>query len=98
MRDENNLAQEQLQKISDLTKDYKKVLADHEAPCRDMFTSAVWSKEEHGDLKICEKCSYLKIVYMDKYYEEINYEKNFGISVKLSPPTKNVRHRANSGF
>ena len=75
---------EQLQKISDLTKDYKKVLTDHETPCLDMFTSAVWSKEEHGDLKICEKCTYLKIVYMDKYYEEISEIKDFSFEDFIS--------------
>ena len=75
---------EQLQKISDLTKDYKKVLTDHDTPCLDMFTSAVWSKEEHGGLKICEKCTYLKIVYMDKYYEEISEIKDFSFEDFIS--------------
>ena len=75
---------EQLKKIHDLTKDYKKVLEDRDTSCLTMFNSVVWSKEEPDDLRICKKCIYLKIVYLDRYYEEIIEIKDFGLDDFIS--------------
>ena len=75
---------EKLREIYEITMNYQKVLEYLEAPCLDMFSSAVWSKGEHDDSEICEKCIYLKIVYLDKYYEEIREVEDFGFEDFIS--------------
>ena len=75
---------EQLKKIYSLIKDYNKILKDREAPCLNMFSSAVWNEEERDDLEICEKCTYLKMVYLDRSYEEITEIKGFGFEDFIS--------------
>ena len=75
---------EQLKKIYSLIKDYSKILEDREAPCLNMFSSAVWNEEGRDDLEICEKCIYLKIVYLDRSYEEITEIKGFGFEDFIS--------------
>ena len=63
---------EQLKKVHDLTKDYKNILEDRDTPCLGMFSVVVWNEGRQDDSKkICEKCTYLEIIYLDKYYEEI---------------------------
>ena len=59
-------------------------MEDREAPCLNMFSSAVWNEEGRDDLKICEKCTYLKIVYLDRSYEEITEIKGFGFEDFIS--------------
>ena len=68
---------EQLKNVHELTKDYKKIWEHHEAPCLDMFNSVVWNEEWYDDSKICRKCIYLKITYLDQYYEEIKEIRDF---------------------
>ena len=75
---------DQLKKIFDLSKDYKTILENHEVPCLDMFSSAVWNELVHNDFKICKKCAFLSIVYLDKYYEEISELKDFGFEDFIS--------------
>ena len=75
---------EQLKKIYDITKYYKKILDDYDAPCLDMFTSAVWNEQGNNDSTLCEKCTNIEIVYLDKYYEEIEETKDFGFEDFIS--------------
>ena len=75
---------EQLKKVHELTKDYKKIWEHHEAPCLDMFNSVVWNQEGYDDLKICRKCIYLKITYLDQYYEEIKEIRDFNFEDFIS--------------
>ena len=49
-----------------------------------MFSSAVWNEEGRDDLEICEKCTYLKMVYLDRSYEEITEIKGFGFEDFIS--------------
>ena len=75
---------EKLKKAHELTSDYTKIWEDREAPCIDMFSSVTWNEETDHDLTICERCKYLKIVYLDKYYEEIKEAKAFGFEDFIS--------------
>ena len=74
----------ELKAIYELVKDYKKILEDRDTPCLDMFTSVVWSKKVYDDFEICEKCTNLDVVYLDKYYEEIKEVKDFGLEDFIS--------------
>ena len=69
---------DQLKKAYSLTKDIKKILENRLSPCLDMFNSVIKNEAGINDWEICEKCTYLEIEYMDKYYEEIKEIKEFG--------------------
>ena len=75
---------EQLKKIYDLHKDYKKILENHDTPCLDMFNSITSMKAMHNDMKMCKKCTYIEIAYLEKYYEEIREIKDFGFEDFIS--------------
>ena len=78
------ISPEEFKRIHDLTPDYNTILEDREAPCVDMFSSAVWNKRGNEGVEICEKCTNLNIVYLDKYYEEIGEIKDFGFEDFIS--------------
>lgn len=82
---------EQLEKIHEIINDYEKgvgnyeeILDNTEVPCVHMFNSVVWNAETYPDVQICEKCAYLKISYLDKYYEEISELRDFGFEDFIS--------------
>ena len=68
---------EQLRKVQVLSKNYKKISESRDAPCLDMFNSIMMKEAVHNDIKLCKKCTYIKIEYLDKYYEEIKEIEDF---------------------
>ena len=75
---------EQFKNLYHLTNDYNKISENRESACIDMFNSVTRIAERINDVEICRKCTYTEIVYMDKYYEEINEEKAFGFEDFIS--------------
>ena len=65
----------QLKGANEKREDYKKMLDDHEQPCIDMFNSVVWNWLEN--VHTCDKCFFVEIQYLEKYYEEIQQLKDF---------------------
>ena len=65
----------QLKRVNEKREDYKKMLDDHEEPCIDMFNSVVWNWLEN--VYTCDKCFFVEIQYLEKYYEEIQQLKDF---------------------
>ena len=74
----------QFKKIHRLTNGYNRILENRESPCLDMFNAASRIENRINSVKICRKCAYVKIVYVDKYYEEIKDEKDFGFEDFIS--------------
>ena len=68
----------ELKKAHDLTTDYRQVIKDRDNPCLNMLSSVVWHQGTYENSKVCEKCTQFKIVYLEKYYEEIKQVKHFG--------------------
>lgn len=75
---------EQLSRLHDLTKDYKKIWEGRNVPCIDMFHSAMPAVGVQNDVNICKKCVYFEIMYVDQYYEEITEIKDFGFEDFIS--------------
>ena len=66
---------ETLDKIYRDITDYKKLLEEYEDPCISMYNAVMynWQAQENDEISV------IKIIYKDKYYEEINYAQEFGI-------------------
>ena len=58
----------------------KETLLSIEPPCQDMFISASYNWLPSDKENVAE----IQFVYQDKYYEEINYEENFGFESFIS--------------
>ena len=72
--------QETLRKIHNRTMLNKKMLKDFDKPCVEMFSSVIWSwlpLDASLEKKISSKIYPVKFIYLEKYYEEIEYSQAF---------------------
>ena len=72
---------EKLKKMNDLLLEYKSIFHEIQTPCINMFNSVQWKKMP---AKQRSQRGFMEIIYVDKYYQEILQEKDFGVQDFIS--------------
>ena len=73
----------QLKRIYCYTRDYKDLLSNLTSPCVEMYNSIVWNWNARQE-NMESSQTVIKFLYLDKYYEEIQYLKEFDVEGLIS--------------
>ena len=73
----------QLKGIYNYIKNYDGVLANHTGPCTDMYNAVAWNWNPKQD-RAASNNTIIKFMYLEKYYEEIQYSKAFDVEGFIS--------------
>ena len=70
-----------LRTIFEYTNDYKQVMSNMSVPCVEQYSTIAWN---FVGTKKTTSNTILKILYLDKYYQEIKYSSDFGLESFIS--------------